>query len=106
MVQGDLRSKEDVARAVASCDAVVHCAIGTAYGQRREIFGVTVEGTRNLAEAARAAGVERFVHLSTIAVHGTDVGRVLDESTPLQPTPGDAYSEIKTPADAIAAKLP
>jgi hypothetical protein len=45
MVQGDLKSRADAARAVGGCDAVVHCAIGTAYGQRRELFAVTVGGT-------------------------------------------------------------
>src|SRR6266705_622148 len=44
MVQGNLKSPEDMAQAVEGCDAVVHCAIGTAYGQRREIFAVTVGG--------------------------------------------------------------
>jgi predicted dehydrogenase/nucleoside-diphosphate-sugar epimerase len=99
MVQGDLRSPESVARAVRGCDAVVHCAIGTAYGQRREIFAVTVDGTRRLVEAAQAAGVERFVHLSSIAVHGNDVRGVLDESTPVRPPRGDDYSESKAAAE-------
>jgi predicted dehydrogenase/nucleoside-diphosphate-sugar epimerase len=111
MVQGDLKSPQDMARAVQGCDAVVHCAIGTAYGQRREIFAVTVDGTRNLARAALVAGVQRFVHLSSIAVHGTEAEGVLDESTPVRPTCGDDYSESKAAAEkevlkAAAAGLP
>jgi nucleoside-diphosphate-sugar epimerase/predicted dehydrogenase len=101
MVQGDLRSAEDMTRAVAGCDAVVHCAIGTAYGQRSEIFAVTVGGTRNLVEAAQRAGVKRFVHLSSIAVHGLNVEGLIDESTPVAPTRGDDYSESKAAAEAI-----
>jgi predicted dehydrogenase/nucleoside-diphosphate-sugar epimerase len=111
MVQGDLKSPADMARAVAGCDAVVHCAVGTAYGQRREIFAVTVGGTRNLAEAAREAGVKRFVHLSSIAVHGNDVRGDLDETTPIRPPRGDDYSESKAKAEevirrAVRAGLP
>src|SRR3954452_17777287 len=57
MVVGDLGPGGDAARLVEGCDAVVHCAIGTAWGDRRAIFDVTVGGTRRLAEAALAAGV-------------------------------------------------
>jgi predicted dehydrogenase/nucleoside-diphosphate-sugar epimerase len=101
MMQGDLKSPADAARAVEACDAVVHCAIGTAYGQRREIFNVTVGGTRNLADAARAAGMRRFVHVSSIAVHGNDVSGVLDETTPIRPPHGDDYSESKAEAEDV-----
>jgi len=98
MYAGDLRSKEDLNRAVEGCDAVVHCAVGTSWGYRNRIFAVTVSGTRNLAEAALAAGVDRFVHLSSIAIHG-DVAGVLDESTPIRPLKGDDYGESKARAE-------
>jgi predicted dehydrogenase/nucleoside-diphosphate-sugar epimerase len=104
MVQGDLKSREDMGQAVQGCDAVVHCAVGTSYGQRREIFAVTVGGTRNLAEAARAAGVRRFVHLSSIAIHGGGVPGVLDETAPVRPTRRDDYSESKAKAERVIQK--
>jgi len=44
-------------RRSSGCEAVVHCAIGTQYGQRHRIFEVTVGGTRNLGR--RGAGVRR-----------------------------------------------
>jgi predicted dehydrogenase/nucleoside-diphosphate-sugar epimerase len=108
MVQGDLKSPADLARAVEGCDAVVHCAIGTAYGHRREIFAVTVDGTRKLVEAARAEGVRRFVHLSSMAVYGSEPRGVLDETTPVRPDRGSDYAESKAAAeDAVvrAARL-
>jgi predicted dehydrogenase/nucleoside-diphosphate-sugar epimerase len=100
MVQGDLKSPDDVRRAVDGCDAVVHCAIGTTYGQRKEIFAVTVGGTENLLRAAREAKVERLVHLSSIAVHGSNPNGAITEDTPVSPTPGDDYSESKARAEA------
>jgi predicted dehydrogenase/nucleoside-diphosphate-sugar epimerase len=111
MVQGDLKSDESVERLVEGCDAVVHCAIGTAYGNRREIFAVTVDGTRRLAAAARKAGVARFVHLSTMSVHGRELPAVLDESCPIRPGRGDDYGESKAAAEreiqrAVQAGLP
>jgi predicted dehydrogenase/nucleoside-diphosphate-sugar epimerase len=107
MVQGDLRSEQDVRRLVEGCDAVIHCAIGTDWGQRREIFAVTVDGTRRLAEAARAAGVRRFVHFSTISVYGDEGAMTgpIDESTPVRPTPGSIYGESKAEAERVLLRL-
>jgi predicted dehydrogenase/nucleoside-diphosphate-sugar epimerase len=101
MVQGDLGSPQDLQRLVEGCDAVVNCAVGTTYGNRQKIFDVTVGGTRNLAKAALTAGVKRFVHISSIAVHGLNSTGVLDESTPLSPPPGDDYGESKTAAERV-----
>jgi predicted dehydrogenase/nucleoside-diphosphate-sugar epimerase len=103
MIQGDLKSPEEARRLTADCDAVVHCAIGTAWGQRREIFSVTVDGTRHLAEAAREAGCRRLVHLSTISVYGDDsvLTGVLDEATPIRPTKGSEYGESKAAAERV-----
>lgn len=111
MILGDLNNDADMARAVQGCDAVVHCAIGTAYGNPREIFRVTVDGTRRLAEASRAAGVARFIHVSTAAVYGKNLSGSVDESSPLNPSTGDDYSQSKVQAEreiqsAIAAGLP
>ena len=99
MMSGTLTSDTDVAAAVAGCDAVVHCAVGTDYGEPRKVVEVTVGGTRRLAEAAATAGVQRFVHLSSIAVHGNSVAGIIDEATPVQPDRGDAYGESKAAAE-------
>jgi nucleoside-diphosphate-sugar epimerase len=99
LVQGDLKSDADVARAIDGCDAVVHCAIGTAYGEPREIHAVTVDGTRRLAAAARQAGVTRFVHISSIGVHDTAFAGTIDESTPVNPPKGDWYGHTKSLAE-------
>jgi nucleoside-diphosphate-sugar epimerase len=51
-----------------------------------ELFhAVNVEGTRNMLDASVAAGVERFVHGSSIGVYDRDVEDIVDESTPLRP---------------------
>ena len=107
LVQGDLTAKIDVERLVRDCDAVVHCAIGTDYGNRRKIFDVTVGGTRNLGEAALAAKVGRFVHVSTMAVHGDrgPITGMLDENTPVQPTSGSDYGQSKAAAENVIQEL-
>lgn len=51
-----------------------------------EVFrNVNVEGTRNMLEASMDAGVERFVHGSSIGVYDRDVTSIVDETTPLKP---------------------
>lgn len=46
---------------------------------------VNVEGTRNMLDASLNAGVDRFVHGSSIGVYDRDISSIVDESTPLRP---------------------
>ena len=46
---------------------------------------VNVEGTRNVFDAAEAAGVQRVVHASTIGVYNWRPGRTVGEDSPLEP---------------------
>lgn len=105
MVMGDLGNEADARRLVEGCDAVAHCAIGTAWGDRKKIFDVTVGGTRRLATAALAAGVGRFVHISTFAVHDLTKAGVIDETTAPTPPAGNDYAESKLEADRVIEGL-
>jgi predicted dehydrogenase/nucleoside-diphosphate-sugar epimerase len=99
---GDVCSPTDMDRVVQGCDAVVHCAVGTIWppeAARR----VTVEGTKTVAEAARRAGVRRFVHISTLFVHRRDGAGTLDESTPVDPPADDDYGQAKLAAERALA---
>src|SRR5215207_4149748 len=65
-------------------DAVVHAAAFVEeWGTREQFYRGNVEGTANMLEAARAAGVGRFVHVGTEAAlfAGRDLVGV-DESAP------------------------
>jgi predicted dehydrogenase/nucleoside-diphosphate-sugar epimerase len=101
MEQMDLGAAQDLAKVIEGCDAVVHCAMGTAWGDRNAIFNVTVEGTRKLLEAAKAAKVDRFVHLSTIGLHDLDRSDLIDETTPIAPPKGTDYGESKAEAERL-----
>lgn len=67
---------------------VFHCA-GVIHPQRRirELYDVNVGGTRNVLAAARAAGVRRFVHVSSNSPLGCnpDGDHLFDESSPYNP---------------------
>ena len=67
-------------------DVVVHCAAETAGGWAEHERN-SVNATTALLRAAGADGVRRFVHVSSLAVVGTDARGVMDESTPLEPSP-------------------
>lgn len=61
---GDLRDAASLARAARGCRFVVHAADVELDRTDNHHRLVTLEGTQRLVEAARAAGVERFVLLS------------------------------------------
>ncbi len=99
LATGDLTSPEDVRAAVRGCDVVFHCAYGSrgdAASQRR----VNVEGTRHVLEASRDEGVDRVVHVSTVAVYGNPGDGDLDETAPREYS-GDVYADSKRDAEEV-----
>ncbi len=90
-VEGDLGDRSQAETLVDGCDAVVHAALYRsgkgfmdAEGDLIEFVEKNVVGTLKLIEAARGAGVGRFVAVSTCAVHDKILSdRPLDETHPL-----------------------
>jgi 8-amino-7-oxononanoate synthase len=85
--RGDLHDREALALGAAGCDALVHLACASAWSDIRaqgdRIVAVAVEGTRNVLEAARRAGVARLVHVSSVtALAGSEQPTVFDETAP------------------------
>ena len=66
-VQGELGDAEAGARLVAGADAVIHFAGALSALRREDYFRVNAEGTAKLADAATAARVARFVHISSLS---------------------------------------
>ena len=66
-VVGDLLKPETYQAALEGCDTVVHLAAATGRVAPSECQRVNVEGTKKLLQACKAAGVRRFLHVSTIA---------------------------------------
>ncbi len=102
LVEGDLRDREAVDRAVAGCELVHH--IGATFRQAgvpdRYYHDVNVEGVRHVLEAGKRHGTGRIVHCSTVGVHG-HVSRVpSDEQAPFNP--GDIYQETKLAGEQLA----
>jgi uncharacterized protein YbjT (DUF2867 family) len=65
-MQANLRNKDSVAAAVRGADVVINlAAIGLEKGKQR-FRAINVTGARNVAEAAKAAGVTRLVQMSIL----------------------------------------
>jgi Nucleoside-diphosphate-sugar epimerases len=84
-VQGDLRDPESLARAVQGCDRVFHIAADYRLWAKDadQMYRSNVDGTRNLLQAAKNAGVERFVYTSTVGCIGVPGNSEGDERQPV-----------------------
>ena len=71
-VTGDLLDAGSLHRAVSGCDSVYHCAATYAFWSSKPslIYRANVDGTRNLLDAARQAGVRRVVFTSSVSTIG------------------------------------
>ncbi|MEI8243392.1 MAG: NAD-dependent epimerase/dehydratase family protein [bacterium] len=81
---GDIRDPAAVAKAMQGVTWVVHTAAALPLYKKEDIYSTDIEGTRTLLAAAKAAGVTRFVHVSSTAVYGIPDHHPLLESDPLQ----------------------
>jgi dihydroflavonol-4-reductase len=107
LVRGDVTDAGSVHAAIAGCDIVYHAAgIPEQWLADAGTFErVNVGGTRIVADAARAAGVRRFVYTSTIDVFACLPGIPFDEGTiAIEPKP-TAYERSKQEADRYVSAL-
>src|SRR4051812_19947776 len=102
-VPGDLGDGAALERGMAGADVVVHAAAHLGdWGDPAEFERVNVQGTRNVVDAARRAGVRRVVHVGTEAalLHGQPLVAA-DERTPLAFGSPVLYSATKARAEAV-----
>ena len=70
--EGDLADRPSLERALAGCEALFHVAADYRLGapDPRQLYQTNVDGTRNILEASRQAGVRRVVYTSSVATVG------------------------------------
>lgn len=97
LVRGSVTDAALVQKAVEGCTVVFHLAaqvsVPLSLEQPVETFEVNLYGTQLLLEAARQAGVQRFVFASSAAVYG-DTPRLPKRET-MQPRPISPYAWSK-----------
>jgi nucleoside-diphosphate-sugar epimerase len=107
-VRGDLDDTPALRRGIQGAEVVFHSAAKVEdWGDPKDFERVNVQGTRNVLDAARAAGARRVVHVGTEAA--LLVGQPLvaaDESLPLRPDSPALYSASKARAEAAVLTGP
>ena len=94
---GNLLERSSLEPAMGDSQIVIHCGLAPARG--------IVRTTENMLKVAHARGVERFVHISTAAVHGmTPPPGTESEDVPPRPS-GDAYCDNKARAEKLVARF-
>ena len=101
LVEGDLRDRASLARAVAGVERVYHIAAmyrqaGLPAEVYRAVNALAVRDYRSLGKGR----VKRVVHCSTVGVHGNVEHPPAGEEAPLKP--GDVYQETKVEGERLA----
>ncbi|MCB9919289.1 MAG: NAD-dependent epimerase/dehydratase family protein [Planctomycetes bacterium] len=87
-IEGDLEDETVLETGVDACDAVVHLAALVSFRRRdrARMQSINAEAAHALARIAKARGVPRFVHVSTVSAIGKSKRPVvLDETAPWPP---------------------
>jgi nucleoside-diphosphate-sugar epimerase len=105
VVRGDITDISTLEAAVRNVDLVFHLAgMMGVWRPLADYRLVNVTGSENLYNAAKKAGVRRYVHTSSHTVYGLGYGRFLTEHDPLRPDP-DPYSLTKAEGDRLMRRL-
>jgi len=103
-VPGDMLDKESLIRLLTGTEIVFHLAarISIKGDPDGMVWKINALGTRNLVDAAMAAGVHRFIHFSSIhAFQQKPQNQILDENRPLVTVNGFAYDRSKAEGERI-----
>jgi nucleoside-diphosphate-sugar epimerase len=102
---GDIGPETDWSSALAGTDVVVHCAArvhvmnDSSADPLAAFRKVNLHGTLNLARQAVAAGVRRFVFVSSVKVNGETTTNLPPFTSLSAPAPVDAYGKSKWEAE-------
>jgi nucleoside-diphosphate-sugar epimerase len=101
-VHCDTTERGSVRSALEGVELVVHAAARVSdWGPMEDFVRVNVGGTRNVLDAAREAGCEQVVHVSSVASWGYEHREELDEDAAPRPC-GIPYIDTKGASDAFA----
>jgi UDP-glucose 4-epimerase len=104
--QGDVLDRESVDALVEGADVVVHLAF-IILGDDEETREINVRGSRNVFEAAVAAGASRLVYTSSVAAYGfhRENPQPLTEDVEPRGTEGFYYSAQKAELEGLLDEL-
>jgi len=101
--EGELGDRTSLERAFAGAALVFHVAARTAdWGPWSEFEATNIAGVTNVMEAARACGVRRVVHFSSVSVYGFPGVADVTENHPWRQLPEDRYVTSKQRGEVAA----
>jgi nucleoside-diphosphate-sugar epimerase len=103
IVKGNITQADQINDLFKECDLVFHTAASTS-GTIEKQRNNTVIGAQNVTRAAVNAGVERLIHVSTIAVYGYRLSGDITEDTPQRPG-HDPYNIAKAEAEKALREI-
>jgi UDP-glucose 4-epimerase len=103
--RGDVLDRGAVAELVKDADVVVHLAF-IIMGGPGESSAVNLDGSRNVFEAAVAAGAKRLIYTSSVAAYGfhRENPQPLTEKVPARGTAAHYYSAQKAEVETLLAE--
>jgi nucleoside-diphosphate-sugar epimerase len=105
-VPGDLEDADSLRRGCEGADWVFNCAAKVGdWGTLEEFRRLNVDAFRLLLDAAVAAGVARFVHVSSLGVYEGRDHAGTDETVPPAAQSLDAYTRSKVEAEELALRV-
>ncbi len=102
VVAGDVAEAGSWQDHAAGCELFIHTAatVSLRAEGREQIWRSNVLGTANALAAAERAGVQRFVHFSSVTVFGLQFPDGVDERHPVRPT-GIPYADSKIASEQV-----
>lgn len=105
ILHGDIRDKKAVENAVKGVDRVIHLVSNSREKntEANDIYSINVEGTKIVLDAALKFGIKRFVHCSSVGVHGSFHSIAANELTEFNPR--DLYQKTKLMAEVYISEF-
>jgi len=96
VVYGDITDRRSLVNLFCNTDILIHNAgLASDWGSMATFRQVNFEGTRNVAEIASECGIQRFVYMSTTAVHGFNHTAPVCENDPVNPIFNYSISKLE-----------
>ncbi|GJM42109.1 MAG: dihydroflavonol-4-reductase [Ardenticatenaceae bacterium] len=101
----DITDGAAITQACVGCDQIIHAAgLFRFWGEKDEFWRTNVEGTTAVLTAASHHPIQRFIHISSIAVVGKPpTNRPIDENTPCNPLEPYQQSKLEAENRVLAA---
>jgi nucleoside-diphosphate-sugar epimerase len=102
-ISGDVRDPALLERLIEKGDCIVHAAAALPLWDRKSIFDINVNGTRNVLAAALRGSAAKVVYVSSTAVYGVPEKHPIEETDPLVGV--GPYGESKIAAEKACVEF-